>query len=680
MAPAPVNRGSSHRASLRVASVRVGDTRVSPEDAKILARDMDMDEEDKSLKEVINESLTALESEDTSKQAVFISRKSVILNPTSDYMLRWVLFMFVLTVYTAAATPWEVAFIEPAYDSLFVWNRIIDFFFVLDMAVNFNTANVESSGILVVSHAKITLMYLSFWFWMDLIAVFPYDVIAMEGGDASSMKNLKLLRCVRLLRLIKLLRILRAKRMFTNFEAQVGVDYNLVALSKFAIMIFFIVHLMACGLFVIAEIEDAGPDNWVYANELENRGTGAKYITGFYWACMTVSTIGYGDVGIITEGEKVYASFCMMAGASLYAYVVGAICGILAEVDKESIMHSATMNMLNLFMEDHRLPHTLRMQLRRYIIHSKAVKAQTEREGILHSLSPSLQNVITIHMHGDWITNIPFFRGASASFVTKIAHVLKVQTYAPKDDIYKPNDITESMYIIKSGTVVIRGRFLTRHNFFGEDMVQRHLRRRKFNARTLHFVDVYVLYRDDLFRILPLFPRLCRQVKRMGLWMCVKNAFLNTGVHMLREAARQMDHGEERPKSRQWAQISGKVMHTDGTGTKRTVEVKSKDFDLEGETEELPFPNAASARGGGATPIDCLERRINQRLDILAGRIELLLDAKEMHLEHSACIQPAFSSNPNDVRVKSFESPRSTTPSPLPPEVDAKAADPRDVK
>jgi len=48
------------------------------------------------------------------------------------------------------------------------------------------------------------------------------------------------------------------------------------------------------------------------------------------------STIGYGDVQPQTTLERAYAICCMIVGASIYAYMVGAVCGIVASMDPDN--------------------------------------------------------------------------------------------------------------------------------------------------------------------------------------------------------------------------------------------------------------------------------------------------------------------------------------------------------
>ena len=82
--------------------------------------------------------------------------------------------------------------------------------------------------------------------------------------------------------------------------------------------------------------------NWVdaYSQESAGHSNTAKpfnnYIISLYWSVMTMSTIGYGDVTPKTQYERMYEIFGMILGASVYAYMVGAICSIVASMNAAS--------------------------------------------------------------------------------------------------------------------------------------------------------------------------------------------------------------------------------------------------------------------------------------------------------------------------------------------------------
>lgn len=90
------------------------------------------------------------------------------------------------------------------------------------------------------------------------------------------------------------------------------------------------------------------------------------YVGSLYWAVMTVSTIGYGDVLPSTSLERVFVILAMLTGAFAYGYIIGAVSGIVATRDAKKNAFYSTMDGLNNFMELSKLPQTLRIKLREY--------------------------------------------------------------------------------------------------------------------------------------------------------------------------------------------------------------------------------------------------------------------------------------------------------------------------
>lgn len=90
--------------------------------------------------------------------------------------------------------------------------------------------------------------------------------------------------------------------------------------------------------------------NWVVAYSSSDAGNSNmgepfdNYIIALYWSVMTMSTIGYGDVSPKTRYERIYEIFGMILGASVYAYMVGAICSIVASMNAVSAEFNQQMD------------------------------------------------------------------------------------------------------------------------------------------------------------------------------------------------------------------------------------------------------------------------------------------------------------------------------------------------
>lgn len=50
-----------------------------------------------------------------------------------------------------------------------------------------------------------------------------------------------------------------------------------------------------------------------------------RYITAAYWSITTMTTVGYGDITAVRIDEKIVACVVMMAGTSMFAYMMGSV-------------------------------------------------------------------------------------------------------------------------------------------------------------------------------------------------------------------------------------------------------------------------------------------------------------------------------------------------------------------
>eukprot|EP00937_MAST-01D_sp_MAST-1D-sp2_P006798 g6798.t1 len=335
-------------------------------------------------------------------------RRGWVLDPASRWMRRWDVAVVLCLVFTAIVTPYEVAVLPPLsypdLDALFVFNRLVDFVFVTDMVRSFFTSYQQStkkgSG-WVRDQRKIARHYLRTWFTVDLVSVLPFDIVAYALGD-SELGRLKAMRVFRLLRLLKLVRIIRANRIFKRWETSMSIQYSVLSLAKFSLLIVIVDHWMACAWALLAvnrcpldaacvgAVVDsarsggAGPEDapatWL-TQWLSERGTGAAvpsphqvYTLAMYWAVMTLTSIGYGDIVPVTYEEHAWMTFFMLVGAVCWAYIIGSFCGVVSTLDLAGTEFRQSMDELNRFMKRKGVPHATRQSLRTYFHQARSLK------------------------------------------------------------------------------------------------------------------------------------------------------------------------------------------------------------------------------------------------------------------------------------------------------------------
>lgn len=98
-----------------------------------------------------------------------------VLKPTSKFKAFWSLIIVVLLVYTAIFVPFKIAFIEEDPFALVIIEASVDTLFGIDIFINFISAIEDPvTNQVITDHKSIAKNYLKGWFWLDLLACFPF--------------------------------------------------------------------------------------------------------------------------------------------------------------------------------------------------------------------------------------------------------------------------------------------------------------------------------------------------------------------------------------------------------------------------------------------------------------------------------------------------------------------------
>jgi len=444
----------------------------------------------------------------------------IVLNPDSTALKSWDLVIIILLIYTSLVTPFEVALLETSFNALFFVNRIVDMLFVFDMFKNFVTAYREDgTGMWVVDNYSISRSYLRAWFGIDLASILPIDSAGLVMGSDTS--KFKALRIVRLLRLMKLLRIIRAARILKRWEAKVGISFGTIALAKFGIITLVVAHWIACFYRLVPDLEGVD-DNWL-TNYYKFSGIGAmdemkaqvsvidQYITAFYWSWMTITTIGYGDVVSVTPMEKIFAIIFMIWGAGMYAYIVGGVCGIIANKDQATANFYRRMDDMNLYMSEHNVPPEVRVDMRSFQINCRELTRQQSYYSAINSLSPKLRGELMQHTSLKWICRVRIFSLAPeierVPFMQMLASLMKPRAFSQGEVMLRQKDPLHHMLCIQRGVAsqMMDGsllKTLTKDNVVGEDLIVFSQRRSLCTVRAVTFVLAYELKKAEFVSVL----------------------------------------------------------------------------------------------------------------------------------------------------------------------------------
>ena len=79
-----------------------------------------------------------------------------------------------MLIFTCFIPPWHICFTDD-HQGWYVVNILIDCLFGVDMFVIFNSAYQTEDFEIVDDHKSIAISYITGWFWLDLIAIIPFQ-------------------------------------------------------------------------------------------------------------------------------------------------------------------------------------------------------------------------------------------------------------------------------------------------------------------------------------------------------------------------------------------------------------------------------------------------------------------------------------------------------------------------
>ena len=243
---------------------------------------------------------------------------------------------------------------------------------------------------------------------------------------------------------------------------------------------------------------------------------------------MTLTTVGYGDIVPSNDAETAYAIFVMILGVGVYAYLIGNIANIVANLNPARARHAELMQRVGAFGRYRRLPDELQLKIQEYFEYVWEQRLGYEEPQLLDALPASLRTEVVLYLKRDVIERVPIFRDADPTFVRDVAEQLEPVVHMPGDYVVRAGDLARSMYFISRGTVEIEAadgrhiRYMEQGDFFGEvGLILGAVR--SATVRAVTFCDCYRLTAEtwqDLSLSYPGFAQ--RIVDRARAWDDVK--------------------------------------------------------------------------------------------------------------------------------------------------------------
>jgi voltage-gated potassium channel len=232
--------------------------------------------------------------------------ESETTSSTVAKLITFFLITLIITNVAAAITASEPDYFLLYKDALLQFELVSLFIFCVEYLLRVWCA-VEATEYNNISAFKSRVKYIFTPIALiDLIAILPFLIAMVFAID------------LRALRLIRVLRLLKLTHYFKGFNifATVIIKESRSIMAAMMVMLFFIIIAASIMQFVEGKAQP---------------GHFGSIMQSFWWAVVTMTTVGYGDVIPITAIGKVISTFIMLAGVALVALPAGMLAGRFGE-------------------------------------------------------------------------------------------------------------------------------------------------------------------------------------------------------------------------------------------------------------------------------------------------------------------------------------------------------------
>ena len=204
----------------------------------------------------------------------------------------------------------------------------LPFFFITDLLLNMTTGYF-SKGELITEHIEICLNYARNMLFPDLLSIIPLIYNIYLGFDKENFDFMNYSLLLFFFRIKTIIKTVNKLEDTYSMRPKTLFFINLGKLLGFVIMM---AHFFAAvWLFVaIREEQNSFGDSgyvksWISTKKISGEDWLVQYLYAFYFACVSMTTIGFGDIVPVTHREMLLCIFLIFISCGVFGYNLNAI-------------------------------------------------------------------------------------------------------------------------------------------------------------------------------------------------------------------------------------------------------------------------------------------------------------------------------------------------------------------
>ena len=194
---------------------------------------------------------------------------------------------------------------------------------------------------------------------------------------------------------------------------------------------------------------------WLTEDNLVSKNMFERYVSAYYWALTTITTIGYNDIHAITFDDRIFSCVMVIVSAIVYSLLLAAMSLILGEIfhrNQEASLHknqcklystqlkldpnlTQRINLINEYFNDNKYNSSIF-----YILNHGHFPTSIKYQILDKALKPCTQSNVA-------------FSAFEPNLLLTLAENLQYCVSSPNELLFMNKDIASNVYIVQSGVV-----------------------------------------------------------------------------------------------------------------------------------------------------------------------------------------------------------------------------------
>ncbi|CAH8525090.1 unnamed protein product [Schistosoma turkestanicum] len=430
------------------------------------------------------------------------SHLCIVFYPNSTGYIIWLTFVSLALLYNLWTPIARQAFDELQFKYQTIWlsfDILADIMYLIDIFVQCNTSYLKC-GLKVQEHDKLIIRYLkSYKFLLDILSLFPLDLLQFKVGIQPMLRFPRFLKCY------------RCQEWKVRVENRT-IFPNIWRVFNLIHILFLGCHWFAAFYYLISKYEGF-KNPWGYQpyTDAEQVTMSRRYLKSFYWATLTLTTIG--DLSSPSSSiELTFTIVSYLIGVFIFATIVGQVGNIITTRNAHRTEFEKILDNAKSYMRENSVNKDLQNRILRWYDYawSKGSGRGGQDINSLGMLPDKLKTELALNVNLETLKKVTIFHECRPEFLHDIVLKMRPLVLTPGDLICRKGEIAREMFIIADGVLEV----LSEENevlstmgpgdFFGEIGVLNldGINRRTADVRAVGYAELFVLARDDILKAL----------------------------------------------------------------------------------------------------------------------------------------------------------------------------------